>query len=283
MLKLIGLGLSIDSLPLGNLKKILSCNEVIIDSYTSIWFPNIHLIESLLMQLGKKVWIASRNHLEGSGVKNIIDKSLGKDVCILVSGDPLIATTHSSIITEALTKHVEVEVVPAVSIFNAAISLSCLQAYRFGKMATIVSPKNGIVYEYPFEVIKMNRLQNMHTLLLLEIDVEKNYYMKPNEAIKMLLEIQERKTEKIISLKDTIIILGDVMSCKQKVWIMSVEAALRAENEFQYNNLYTIIIPSDKLHPVEKECLDLIKTGNMRYLCTASEEDLKRIAQVLHT
>uniref|UniRef100_A0A7C4BBH9 Diphthine synthase n=1 Tax=Ignisphaera aggregans TaxID=334771 RepID=A0A7C4BBH9_9CREN len=282
MLRLIGIGLSIDMLPLGNLKKILSCDEIVVDSYTSIWFPSAYLLTSLLIQLGKTVIIAPRNYLEGSEVKNLIKRALDKEVCILVTGDPLIATTHSSIITEALANNVEVEVVPAASIFNVSISLSCLQVYRFGKIVTVVSPKNGIVYEYPYDVIKMNRLQNLHTLLLLEIDVEKNYYMKPYEAIKILLDIQERREENIISLKDIAIILGDVLSCRQKIWILTIEEILRMQYEFLYNKLYTMIIPSRKLHPVEEECLNLIRKGKMSYLCAISEEELKKIAQLIY-
>jgi diphthine synthase len=283
MLRLIGLGLSIDTLHLGSLKRILSCDEIVVDGYTSVWFPSIHLLTSLLIQLDKKVVIASRNNLEGGAAKSLINKALDKEVCILVAGDPLIATTHSSIITEALASHVEVEVMPATSVYNAAISLSCLQVYRFGKVATVVSPKNGIIYEYPFNVIKMNRSQNLHTLLLLEIDIEKNYYMKPHEAIGVLLRIQERLAENVISLKDIVIILSDIMSCKQRIWIVPVEEVLKMQSEFQRNILYTVIIPSKDLHPVEEECLNLMKKSRINHQCMVCEEDLKKVLQIFST
>ncbi|MEM5822823.1 MAG: diphthine synthase, partial [Ignisphaera sp.] len=65
MLRLIGLGLSIYLLPIGNLVKLLRCNKILVDTYTSIWFSEgIDLFKMLNMD-GIEVVYACRNDLEG--------------------------------------------------------------------------------------------------------------------------------------------------------------------------------------------------------------------------
>lgn len=279
MLKLIGLGLSIDFLPLGNLKKLLlACDKIVIDSYTSVWFPDIQILAKLLLNMKKEVVVAKRNMLEGDSIDSIIKEAMKQDVCIAVIGDPLIATTHSAIVVEALKKGVEVDISPATSIFNAAISISCLQVYRFGKIATIVSSKNGVVYEYPFIVLKNNRSQNLHTLLLLEVDVERGYYMKPDEGIKMLIDIQRRLGDNILTDDDIVIVIADALSNRQKLLVLKVGEATK--KQFAENTLYTIIIPAKNLHPVEEECLKMINDKEI-YKPALDEKDLFSISKTL--
>ncbi len=281
MLRLIGLGLSIDSIPLGNLKKLLLlCDKIFVDAYTSVWFPDINILVKTLLNMKKDVIIAKRYMLEGSAIENVVNEAMKKDVCIAVVGDPLIATTHSIIIVEALKKGVEVDVSPATSIFNTAISISCLQIYRFGKVATIVSSKNGVVYEYPFTVLKMNREQNLHTLFLLEIDVEKKYYMKPNEGIELIMNIQKGLGEKVLANEDIVIVIADAFSRKQKVFVLSVEEAMK--KTFNENTLYTLIIPAKKLHPVEEECIKLIRDKNLYHSVTYEKDLINSAESLIH-
>jgi diphthine synthase len=283
MLKLLGLGLSADTITVGVLKKIVTeCDVIFVDSYTSVWFPDISMMLSMLSVIGKTITVASRRHLEGEGIRDIIKLAQEKNVCIAVVGDPLIATTHSSIIVEAISQNIDVEVVPSVSVLNATISFSCLQSYRFGKMATVVSPKNGITYEYPYDVLKMNRSLNLHTLLLLEIDLEKNYFMKPYEALSILLYIQSRRSETILSNDDIVIVMADLTSCSHNVWVTTISEVLNNKHEFSSNTLYTIIIPAKRLHPIEEECLKYIRRKKLVYRCSINDKrDLETLLQAL--
>ncbi|MEM0027239.1 MAG: diphthine synthase [Ignisphaera sp.] len=278
MLRLIGLGLSIDFIPLGNLKKLLMCDKIIVDSYTSVWFPHIGILIKLLLDMKKEVVVAKRDMLEGKAIDSILGESSRRDVCIAVIGDPLIATTHHTIVVEALKKGVEIDVSPATSIFNTAISISCLQAYRFGKIATIVSSKNGIVYEYPLIVLKNNRSQNLHTLFLLEVDVEQGYYMKPNEAVKTLIDIQKRQGEDILSNNDIVIVIADALSNRQRIVVLKMEEVIK--KEFTENTLYTLIIPAKSLHPIEEECLKMLSNKEL-YKPALNEKDLNNITKSL--
>ncbi|MEM1644355.1 MAG: diphthine synthase [Ignisphaera sp.] len=255
MIRLIGLGLSIDLVPIGALFRLLSCQKIYIDTYTSDWFPSIDYIADIFSQLGVEVVMAKRENLEGESINKIVEEAKFNNICIAVIGDPMIATTHSAIIVEALNKDIEVEVLPASSILNTAISLSCLQAYRFGKIVTIVKPKSGIFYEYPLQVIKMNRERDLHTLTLLEIDLEQKYYMTPKEAIEILLTIQKNTNDDVLKEKDKIIIIKAVGSENGRIEVMTIEEILKKEFE---KTLYTLIIPAKTFHPIEEECLQNI-------------------------
>jgi len=279
MLRFIGLGLSIDNIPIGNLKKLFECQKIFIDSYTSIWFPNIDVLVDILVNSGKSVVVARRDDLEGSAIQRILSESRDYDICIATPGDPFIATTHSAILSEALRMGIAVEISPSSSIINVGISMSCLQIYRFGKIVTVVRPKNGIVYEYPFDVLKLNRELNLHTLMLLEIDVENNYYMNPREAIEILLEIQRMRGEEILSKDDKIIVLEALMSSSGRIYIESVENILRRNPDEYRSYPYTIIIPARVLHPIERECLENI--DRVLYIHSISEKELFNIASYI--
>lgn len=263
MIIFVGLGLSIDQLTLSSISTLLKCKKIYIDTYTSTWFPSFEELVEILNEFKIDVIKARREDLEGSKVMKIIEEASIHDVCIAVAGDPMIATTHSAIVIEAAKKDVEVGIIPSSSIFNVAISLSCLQIYRFGKPVTIVRPKNGIIFEYPLHVIKTNLSLNLHTLTLLEVDIEQNYFMTPKEAISILLNVQNKLKEKILDENDKIIVLKAIGSSESEVMIKTIREIL--EKNFDYT-LYTLIIPAKYLHPVEEECINIVKKFKIKQI-----------------
>jgi diphthine synthase len=272
VIRIVGLGLSIDFVPLGGVLRLLTCSKVFLDIYTSYWYPSIELLAEILERRGMEVKKAGRYDLEGDSIKNIVEEAKHSDICIAVAGDPLIATTHSAIVVEALRRGINVEVFPASSILNVAVTLSCLQAYRFGKMVTIVKPKNGIVYEYPLHVVKSNRDRDLHTLALLEIDLELNYFMTPREALEILFNIQRSYGYNVVDYDDKIIILKALGSEDSSV---EVESAREILGKNYPPALYTLIIPAKSLHPIEKECIENINKIKLKPL--TSIELLKEI------
>jgi diphthine synthase len=276
MIKLLGLGLSIDFIPIGTILRLTTCRKVILDLYTSSWYPSLELLAEVLKRKGIEIVKAKRSDLEGESIIKIIEESKHKDICIAVVGDPLIATTHNAIIVEALKNDLNVEVFPASSILNIAISLSCLQTYRFGKIVTIVKPKNGIVYEYPLHVIKSNRERNLHTLVLLEIDLETNYFMTPKEALEILFNIQKTYGYKVIDDEDKIIVLKAIGYDNSSIEVKRAREILSKE---YVPTLYTLIIPAETLHPIEKECLENIAKIKLKPLI--SIEIFKSIVDII--
>lgn len=280
MLRLIGLGLSIHLLPIGNLIKLLECDKILLDTYTSAWFSEGVDLFSVFSASGVEIVRAGRGDLEGRAIDMIVEEARIKDVCIAVPGDPLIATTHSAIVVEALKKGVSVEVSPSSSILNVGVSISCLQVYRFGRIATVVKPKNGIEYEYPLQIVKFNRSQDLHTLLLLEMDVESGYFMTPREAMEILINVQKRLGEEVLRLSDVVVVLQAVASSRSRIYARSVGEIVSGGIEFR-EPPYTVIVPARRLHPMERECLDGIE--KIQYASPHHIDKLNRLLNMCTT
>src|SRR3989442_6306601 len=58
--------------------------------------PNLDL-NNLEKEIGKKIEVLSRGHLENEGGKKLLRAATKERVAFLVPGDPLIATTHISL------------------------------------------------------------------------------------------------------------------------------------------------------------------------------------------
>ena len=155
-LAFVGLGLKLKHLTLEAIEVLKESDIVFLDSYTSIG-EDISA-ETLSSFLNKQVIPVSRKDIEDENGKIIFDAlSRGLNVSLAVIGDPFIATTHIALLLQAIRKGLEVKIVHGISIYSAAISCSGLMSYKFGKSATIVYPKEGIVYEYFYDVIKENK------------------------------------------------------------------------------------------------------------------------------
>lgn len=282
MLKLIGLGISADLITLRSLLELAKCKRILVDSYTSIWFPSIDSLVDVLKRLNKDCVKVYREALEGKAINEIIAISRKEDVCIAVVGDPLIATTHSSLVVEALKQGVEVEVIPSTTILSIAISFSCLQVYRFGKCVTLVKPRDGVVFEYPIYVIEENRNRNLHTILLLDLDIVQGYYMTPKEAANLLVKLQERLGKKVLEHNDYVIVLGAIGSECGFVQVLKLRELMESEDCYD-TPPYTMIIPAKKLHPVEEECIEMIRLGKISFRPKISMIDIYKVIRVLST
>ncbi len=211
MLRLIGLGLgSPRYLTLGALEAMESCDRLLLDSYTG-WVPE-ELRGFLYRRFGGRVEEVGRDVLE-EGAGKIVEGAVAKDVGILVPGDPLIATTHVSLLVESEKRGVPWEVVYGVSIYSASASSSMLQAYKFGRTTTI--PRDGRGIETCYRVIEENMERGLHTLILLDTA---GGGMNAKEAYGLLREYEEEWGRGIISDDRLAIVLAQVGSRNEKRW-----------------------------------------------------------------
>jgi diphthine synthase len=107
-----------------------------------------------------------------------------------VPGDPFIATTHIALRLEARKRGIRTRIVHGSSVISAIIGLSGLQNYKFGKTVTIPFPENSS--ETPYKVIGQNKSLGLHTLCLLDIKADEGRFLRINEALRLLLEIEAR-------------------------------------------------------------------------------------------
>ncbi len=201
MLYLIGLGLWDEKdISLRGLEIVKKCDNVFIEKYTSFWGGNLE-------NLGIKAEEVLREDLENN-VDKFLENTKDKNVALLVPGDPLIATTHNSILLEAKKKEIKTEVIHSSSIFSA-IGETGLQIYKFGKIATIPFYYS----ESPYRILEENLKQEAHTLFLLDITKEK--LMSCNEGLKILLDSEKKFKKGLISKETEVVVFCKVGSKEQ--------------------------------------------------------------------
>ncbi len=232
-LALIGTGIAFD-LTLAGLDTIKACKEAYIESYTN---PIVEKTQKDIEHLAKK----SIMHIGREKVESdfLILRAKETEVCLLCSGDPLIATTHISLLVDAKAKGIRTKVIHNSSIYSVAPGRAGLQAYRFGKTATLVNPKPNYKPTSSLQIIRDNQMRDLHTLVLLDTEPQP---MEAKDALGMLSEFKEAVVLSRLGWENERIIHGKI----EEIQKMDLG-----------NAPFTIIIPA-KLHPIEEEYLDEI-------------------------
>ncbi len=250
-LYLIGLGLSPDLITLRGLRKIKDVRKVYLDIYTSSFPEPLDEIKRIIGR--NDIILANRSMLEERSSEIIGELEHG-DVALLVTGNPLLATTHVSLLIEARNKGHSFEVVPAPGIIPNALLLAGLMIYKIGKPVTLTYPRNGIISEYPYDVIKDNDSRNLHTILLLEMDMERGIMMTIPEAVKLLFRLESIKRESVINGDRKAVAVSALGSHKQRICPRKLKELLDYEGE----GPHTLILVSPKPHFMEEEALAVI-------------------------
>lgn len=255
MLYFVGLGLFNEKdISLKGLKALKAVDIVYAEFFTSHLFgSSFEAIEELI---GKEIIVLNRQEVEEENVF-MKEASVGKDVALITGGDPLIATTHTDFLVEAKKKGIEVEVIHGSSILSSAPGISGLQAYKFGKVTTIPSPDENFFPHSPYMAIANNLANDLHTLVLLDIQAHKNRYMSVNQGLEYLMKVKdelisdEGENECVINENTLAIGIARVGSKDVVVKADKIEKLI----DFDFGGpLHCIAIPS-KLHIVEAEYL----------------------------
>jgi diphthine synthase len=146
------------------LESIRAADVVFLDVYTGI-LPDETI--DFLRTISKHLVIADRYLLE-DGVEAIFAEAARKNVVIAAQGDPLIATTHTSVILEAHKRGIAYKIVSGISSYSVAASLSGLQAYKFGRAVTLPMEKEIAHAKSVYECIVENMSRGLHTLVFLD-------------------------------------------------------------------------------------------------------------------
>ena len=256
MLVLVGLGISDDSdIPVRGLNELLDCSEVYAESYTN------RMAEGTLARLENKVRrkITVLNRADVEAEKTLVEAAKNKKIALLVPGDPLIATTHISLVIACRKAGVKVAVVHSSSILSAAIGETGLQSYKFGKMVTLPYWRENYKPVSTYEVICENLSRDLHTLVLLDID-EQMGPMEPKQALALLLEMKkeaERTGKKGAEINESsrIVVLSKLGHIDQKISYGKIKDLM---NEVLGEPPCCLVVPA-KLHFLEEEYLAYFK------------------------
>ncbi len=247
----IGLGLYNEKdITLNGLNELKNCDRIFAEFYTS------RLVDldnnAFENKIGKKFEILSREETEKGD--RILKYALTEKVGFLVCGDPMIATTHIDLRLRAIKKGIKTRIIHNGSIITVAPGLIGLQNYKFGRITTLAFPEKDYFPISPYNIIKENKKIGLHTLVLLDIQANKNIYMTANQAISLLLKMEERQKENIINKDDVICVVARAGSPDCVLLANSVDVLL---NKDFGPPLHTLIIPGN-LHFMEIEALEVL-------------------------
>ena len=228
-----------------------AADSIFLERYTS---PTQIDIDALQETLGKEVRVLSREDVEEGAF--LLEESLSRNVVLLSPGDPLIATTHMSILREAWRRGVKTRVLHAASVYSAAIGESGLHAYKFGRSATVTSGRDFVPYSV-YDCLLENKRRGCHSLLLLQDDIDSGERISATEALDLLDRMERARGQGIISESSLVVVLSGLESSTKKVFAGRFDEA-RVE-EFP-DQPVVMIIPS-KLHFTEEEALEALGRG----------------------
>ena len=130
MLYIIGIGLNEKGISLEGKEYLKKCKKIYLENYTVDFPYDINLLNKII---GKKIILLDRKDVESN---LIVKEAKTNNICLLVYGSPLFATTHTSLIQDCRKAKVKVKVIYAACIFDV-ISETGLQLYKFGKVSSM--------------------------------------------------------------------------------------------------------------------------------------------------
>ena len=246
-LYMIGIGLWDEKdITVKGVEAVKKCSKVFLENYTSRLGVDVAKLEKFH---GKKIILADREMVE-KNANDILGTAKKSNVALLVIGDVFGATTHTDLFLRAKQENISVVVINNASILNA-VGIVGLELYKYGKTTSI--PFHNTNVETPYDVIKMNKKNKLHTLLLLDIDAEHNKYMTIKEAIDYLLRVEVERKEKVFTKDTKCIGVARLGSDKPIIIYGKAEELLKIDFG---EPLHSLIVPGE-LHFVEEEALGL--------------------------
>jgi diphthine synthase len=247
-LTFIGLGLYDEKdISLKGLEEIKNCDKVFAEFYTAkLTGTNIKKIEK---KIRKTIEVLSREETE-KGDK-ILESAMKKNVVFLTCGDPMAATTHVDLRLRAKDKGIETRIIHGSSIVTAVPGLLGLQNYKFGRTTTLAFPERDYFPTSPYQIIKGNKLMGLHTLVLLDIQIEKDRYMTAKEGIELLLEMEKKLGENVFTEDTIVCVVARAGSSNPTVMANTID--FLKDKDFG-PPLHTLVTPGN-LHFMEAEAL----------------------------
>ncbi len=247
MLSILGLGLrGSRSLTLEEADVISCADEVLLDTYTSVIAPG--LVDDIESRLTVKVKLVDRKVLENSDL--VFQKAMNSEVCLLVSGDPFMATTHNEIRYQCIKKGIPVRVFENASVINTVIGISGISPYKIGAPVSVPRITANFFPLSVYRKLLKNAQEKRHTVLLL--DTADGNPMRVNEALQILEEMERRGSGGLITANSHICVASAVGTPAQLLVHGSLDEVRKRKIELVPS---TVILLSD-LDENETEYLD---------------------------
>lgn len=246
MLTFVGLGLyDLGDISLKGLECVRNADTVYLEGYTSrLMGADVADMEAFF---GKEIRVLGREDVEQTP-DDIIECAMRGQVAFLTGGDPMVSTTHADLRMRAAAAGVATSIIHASSISSAVSGLSGLQNYRFGKSCSVPFPAKGWFPTAPVETIAANLDLNLHTLVFLDIQMDR--YMRIPEAIAIIEEMAAKR-----GIEPPALYVGIARAGSESPVVAAGSGAKLKETQFG-PPLHVLVVPAD-LHPMEREYLEI--------------------------
>ncbi|HUY70243.1 MAG TPA: diphthine synthase [Candidatus Baltobacteraceae bacterium] len=253
MLFLVGTGLAKKDISYNAIEICKNC-ELFVDRYTAT--IDQEKLDFLAEIIGRRIHELTRSDLEEES-KEIVERARHADIAVLVGGDPLIATTHKILFIEAKKRDVPVHVLHASSIASAIIGESGLDFYRFGPICTISRWSEKYKPTSFYETIQRNMQSNLHSLVLLDYDIETAASLSLKDTAS-ILEAAEAKHRQGIITPDTQIFIMHNISIDGEQKRLTTFSEVKG---IAFKSGMTAIILPGKISDIEREIMGCIYRG----------------------
>ena len=247
MLWFVGLGIGGPDAISEKSRKIISESDIVyFEQFTS---PMSEDQTKFLQQLAKGQFRLAPRWLVEDG-KEILEVAKTNTVALLSYGDPYIATTHIELRVRAIQDGTKTDTIHASSAITSLIGECGLHFYKVGKTVTIMSGiPSATAYYTIFENLKLGN----HTIVLLEWNQNKNFFLDPKDAISSLLEQEKEQARKVFSGETYGIVTSRIGEANQKI----IAGKFSALNVDFGAPPHTIIIPGI-MHFTESDALKVL-------------------------
>jgi len=249
MLWFVGLGVSgTKSIPIEVVKIIQDADFVYLEAFTS---PISQIHEDEIKNMTNGSFKIAKRWLVEDG-QEILEASKSSTVVLLSYGDPYVATTHIELRTRAELENIETKTIHSASAITSMIGEAGLQFYKVGRVVTIMNEKKSIIT--PYTTIFKNLTQGLHSVVLLEYNHDKKYFLDPKNAISDLLHIEKEQKKNVLN-NDTFAIIASRIGFETQKIISG-----------KFGNLLTVdfgepphsIIITGKLHFTESDAINVL-------------------------
>ena len=249
MLWFIGTGISgYGSIPIESIKVIEKADVVYLEQFTS------PISKTELAKIKKHVngefKIAKRWLVEDGN--EILKNSKKKKVVLLSYGDPYIATTHIELRARAIEEKIKTISIHGASSITSMIGECGLHYYKIGRMATIMDDVKSMTT--PYYVIYKNLIEGNHTILLLEYNQDKDFFLEPKIALEYLLNTEKDQKRNVINSKTFAIVASRIGFKDQKIIVGKISTLKKMDFG---KSPHTIIIPG-KMHFTETDAMKIL-------------------------
>jgi len=243
-----------DLLTLEAVEAISNCKTVFLEGYTA------HLSEEYLEEFQTKFgkWqILMRGAIEKP--EELLYLANKESVALLVIGDVLQATTHIDLILRCEKLQIPTHIIHGISI-TTLIGEVGLQAYRFGRQTTIPYSYKSYLPTSPLEIILANKKNNLHTLLLLDLDPtgmgeEQPQPMTPQIAIDTLNKMSQKLVDEGKPMIENLLSWNAILCSNLGTKNQQIKySSLGNLSSIELIGMHCLIIPSE---PHEMELLAL--------------------------